>query len=180
MITKRDEIIKALECCKTVDELDCKTCGYKGKIGDDGAYIGCVNCLIADALTLINELTERNEILEAKNKVNDRVGEDFIRVSKENKKLTEENEKLTRNLECANLEIECKERILESYMLQYGTVAAKEVWLKKERADTVRQMQEIINERLDISVEGYSSEEIKSKVCDMVDQIAEEMLEGSQ
>lgn len=46
------------------------------------------------------------------------------------------------------------------------------------RADTVRKMQEIIYERLDISVEGYSSEEIKSDVRDMVDQIAKEMLEG--
>ena len=63
MELNKEQIIKALECCKTVSELDCKTCGYKGKIGDDGAYIGCVNCLIADALALIQELTEENERL---------------------------------------------------------------------------------------------------------------------
>ena len=45
------------------------------------------------------------------------------------------------------------------------------------KADTVRKMKEIIYERLDISVEGYSSEEIKSDVRDMVYQIAEEILE---
>ena len=66
---EREKIIKALECCKTVDELDCKSCGYKGKIGDDGAYIGCVNCLIADALSLINELTEENERLREDNHI---------------------------------------------------------------------------------------------------------------
>ena len=39
-------------------------------------------------------------------------------------------------------------RRLESYALQYGTVADKEVWLKQERVDTVRKMQERIRERL--------------------------------
>ena len=82
-------------------------------------------------------------------------------------RLTEENERLKGfasskceecagctqwNCDCANIEAQAK-------------------------ADTVRKMKEIIYERLDISVEGYSSEEIKSDVRDMVYQIAEEILE---
>lgn len=78
---------------------------------------------IRDAIAIINELTEEKANLHAS--------------------CTE----LTRKLECANLEIECKERICESYMLQYGTVADKEVFLKKERADTVQKMQAEIEAR---------------------------------
>ena len=51
---------------------------------------------------------------------------------------------------------------------------------KQGKIDTVRKVQELIYERLDISVEGYSSEEIKSDVRDMVYQIAKEMLEETK
>ena len=43
--------------------------------------------------------------------------------------------------------IEKLENICNSYALQYGTATDKEVFLKKERADTVRKMQEAIKER---------------------------------
>lgn len=91
-------------------------------------------------------------------------------------RLTEENEKLTRNLEIANLQVECKERILESYMMQYGTATDKEVFLKKERADTVRKMQERLQLYFGTYVLGYKiplTEALKA-----VNQIAKEMLEG--
>lgn len=81
---------------------------------------------------------------------------------------------LTRKLELANLEIECKERICESYMLQYGTVADKEVWLKKERADTVRKMQERLHERK----VSYGNITFRVVPIDDIDQIAKEMVEG--
>lgn len=79
---------------------------------------------------------------------------------------------LTRKLELANLEIECKERICESYMLQYGTVADKEVWLKKERADTVRKMHSEIKDRC---IKGGI---YPAFVARTIDQIAEEIVEG--
>lgn len=77
---------------------------------------------------------------------------------------------LTQKLELANLEIECKERICESYMLQYGTVADKEVWLKRERADTVQKMQELIKERC---IKGGI---YPAFVASTIDQIAKEMI----
>lgn len=46
------------------------------------------------------------------------------------------------------------------------------------KADTVRTMQEKIKEKLDISVCGYSTEEVVSDVFDTIDRIAEEMLES--
>ena len=59
----RDTIIKGLECCKTPLASDCKNCSYSGERNEDGVYEGCVNCLVADALELIKELTEKNERL---------------------------------------------------------------------------------------------------------------------
>ena len=58
MELKRDEIIKALECCKSDDMTHCRRCPY-----DTGLY--CMCNMSADALSLINELTEENERLRA-------------------------------------------------------------------------------------------------------------------
>ena len=60
---EREQIIKALECCKTPLASDCEKCSYTGKRLEDGVYEGCVNCLVGDALSLIKELTEENERL---------------------------------------------------------------------------------------------------------------------
>ena len=48
-----DEVIKALECCRTIDGNDCKNCAYHGKIYEIG-HGGCTNDLVGDALALIN------------------------------------------------------------------------------------------------------------------------------
>ena len=61
----REQIIKALERCKTPSANDCDGCEYDGKCLKNGEYIGCVNLLVADALSLINKLTEENERLKA-------------------------------------------------------------------------------------------------------------------
>ena len=58
-----EQIKKALELCKTPSANDCEACEYDGKCLKNGEYIGCVNLLIADALSLIKELTEKNERL---------------------------------------------------------------------------------------------------------------------
>jgi hypothetical protein len=64
-------------------------------------------------------------------------------------------EDIAHKLKCAELQIEAKERICESYMLQYGTAADKEVWLKKERADTVQKFKSIITEKYAVSKVHY-------------------------
>ena len=63
MELNREQIIKALECCKSPLSSDCENCSYTGKRLEDGVYEGCVNCLVGDALSLIKELTEENERL---------------------------------------------------------------------------------------------------------------------
>lgn len=52
-----EAVKKALECCLTTSEGDCIACGYRGK--KDGLFITCTNCLIADALALINSQEQR-------------------------------------------------------------------------------------------------------------------------
>ena len=122
---ERTEIIKALEHC--INDATCEQCNYSPS-----------TCFIEeDALSLIKELTAK--VAEWEEECDLR-GDMWCKLNEENKRLTKENKRL-------ELQIECKERILESYMLQYGTVVDKEFWLKKERADTVRKMQSEIEAR---------------------------------
>ena len=48
---------------------------------------------------------------------------------------------------------------------------------EKTKADTVKRMQTMFKERLDISVCGYSTEEVVSDVLETLDRVAEEILE---
>jgi DNA repair exonuclease SbcCD ATPase subunit len=136
--------------------------------------------LMLDALALIKKLTEElphkeaeyNELYELTTEEIRGLLDEMSRKNESIMNLHETCTELTRKLELANLEIECKERICESYMLQYGTVADKEVWLKKERADTVRKMHSEIKDRC-IKFGIYPA-----FVARTIEQIAEEMLEG--
>ena len=49
--------------------------------------------------------------------------------------------------------------------------------MNKTKADTVKRMQTMFKERLDISVCGYSTEEVVSDVLETLDRVAEEILE---
>lgn len=161
---ERTEIIKALEYCHSQDF--CTDCPYwqKKELCDN---------IRLNAATLIKSLTEENENASEKNKW----------LNEENENLHASCTELTRKLKCANLEIEAKERICESYMLQYGTVADKEVWLKKERADTVRKMQTAIKEYYSKSVYRPTLKHpVKHTMVEhlfyVLDQIAKEMMEN--
>ncbi len=73
------------------------------------------------------------------------------------KELTEENERLT--------------GICESYALQYGTATDKEVFLKRERADTAREMQERLNERIKDQLAYHGWYLKKTVLSSIVDEI---------
>ena len=66
---------------------------------------------------------------------------------------------------------------------EYSTIADKEVdckdFLSKTlKSDTVRKMQRLFEERLDISADGYySTEEVKLDCFETLERIAEEILE---
>ena len=145
MELNREQIIKALECCLV--ESNCTDCPLHHQY-----EIDCLKYAGVKALSLIKELTEENEVTLRQYTEYQEAATQRMR------ELTEENERLTTNLveqsaenvmligenKRLELQIEVKERILDSYMLQYGTVADKEVWLKKERADTVRKLADLI------------------------------------
>ena len=143
-LKKREEIIKALECCSTTN---CTDCPYtkNGKV--DIFDITCSINMAKDTLSFIKELTEENEYLKQQNEI---------------------YEVLNKKLEDA----------CESYAWTYGTAVSKELFLKRERVDTVHKMQKMFGERLDISTCGYSTEEVVSGVLETLDRVAEEILEG--
>jgi hypothetical protein len=124
--------------------------------------------IMRNALSLIKELTEERDGLENL----------IYEMSKIENRMSDTIEELTQKLECANLEIEVKNRICESYMLQYGTVADKEVWLKKERADTVLKYGEKVYQLILGFVGETLSEQDKDYITVRLGQIAKEMSEG--
>lgn len=114
-----EQVKKGLKCCTFKPK--CKECPYNGKdcfaLDKDAhaiiesqeqkifelenrlkecenGYEGTLHLERAK----IKELTDRIEILEMLCKVNDRVGEDYIRECNKNKELTEQNEKLKAEL----------------------------------------------------------------------------------
>lgn len=67
-----EQIIKALECCRNNSFSKCTECPC-GEV-----YQFCSQELCSEALALIKELLNRIEILESLNRVNDKVGEDYV------------------------------------------------------------------------------------------------------
>lgn len=155
------QVKKGLECCLTTSEGDCIACGYRGK--KDGLFITCTNCLMADALALINKQeTEYNELYELCESY--RIERDAMRGAANSYKL-----------HCKTLEKEnesLKTLLDESYDAQ-NTV----------RADTVRKMQTLIEEKADSCdiclINSHKPIDIIYQIFKkQLDQIAKEMLEG--
>lgn len=90
----------------------------------------------------------------------------FVELIKEALSLIREQEK----------RIEELENICESYALQYGTATDKEVFLKKERADTVRKMQEMLLAKK----VTYGNITFRVVPVDDIDQIANKLMEGTE
>lgn len=99
--------------------------------------------------------------------------EDAIELIKE---LTEENEYLKQQNEIYAVLNEKMEHICESYAFQYGTAVPKEVFLKKERERTIREMQE----RLKKYYHHLSGKTLPAAVEYHIDQIANEMLQENK
>lgn len=166
MELNKDEIIKALECCSSSEVgFACERgCPYFGEDYDTCPCTEDPNFIIKNALALINELTAKN----------DAVSEECCNLLAKVRKLSEENERL--NASCTELAQklhDANEENISVCLKNFDLICEN----NRIKADTVRKMQELIYERLDISVEGYSTEEVKSDVCDIVDRIAKEILE---
>lgn len=53
MSLDKERIINSLKCCQSPTPIDCRNCNYKDQTTP--MYIGCVNLLVSDALSLIQE-----------------------------------------------------------------------------------------------------------------------------
>lgn len=130
MELKREQIIKALECCRTNSEMDCIDCHYRNK-GND-LYDGCVNTLLVDALSLIKELTEEVESLkQCMEHEHASFMETFGEYGEKCDKLAEENE-----------------RLRAPRFISYPDGTTEMIpSVESVRADTVRKMRELIKVR---------------------------------
>lgn len=144
MELNRENIIKALECC-TKSSL-CARCPR-------GDYDTCD--IEADALSLINELTEENKAWQMQ------------LIDKE-----EKADKAYHDLACEVEDLRAENERLRD------TAYRLECEVHRERADTVRKMQERLDKHFchDPAFLGVE----QRLIMDVIDQIAKEMVEGTK
>ena len=158
MELNRDEIIKALECCISLP------------LCDDCPRLP-TNCrILEDALALINQLAEENERLSAevsvKKKLLDKAEVRIQCVEEENNQLKADICNATMNLEHITKE---NEKIgIENFDLICK--------LSHIKADTVRKMQEMVNECFDS--ESDEPKQTHDYIRYVIEKIAKELLEG--
>ena len=160
-----DAIVKALKCCNVPSGRACSECPYH-EIGAE-----CRTQRNKDAVELILELTKENrnfkEEYDADTLCIDAL-QDVIKGRDETiEMLVEENERL-QDL------VKEVQQYNEAWVADNGKLR-KEV--KTIKTDTVQKIQKLFEERLDISVCGYSTEEVVSDVLEMLDRVVIEVLE---
>ena len=164
---EREKIIKALECCS---KDDCDNC--------PNTFGNCYSNLSGYALALINELINEADnckaVAEYQQSSNMSRGFELREKDRENNRLIREIDRLNEELETLKKQLDDKcDRCIE-----------------RDRADTVKKMQERLREapikvglplfglQTKGEVEDYANELIL-QMRDAIDQIAKEMLEGT-
>ena len=104
---------------------------------------------------------------------NDVLARDALSLIKE---LIDENEYLKQQNEIYAVLNKKLEDACESYAWQYGTAVSKELFLKRERADTVRKIQE----RFKGGLYAYGDEIAVDDAGYLIDRIVEEILEENK
>ena len=148
----REQIVKALECCS---KDDCDNC--------PNGFGNCYANLAGYALDLIRELTESLD------RVQKQCGEIIVECDerdaerlKQVAKLTDENERYEERL--------CREAKCQDDLAIY--IVDLKVEVAQAKADTVRKMQERLKNAFNF---GHTI--LEKSICDIIDQIAKEMLE---
>lgn len=148
-----EQVKKALEYCANHDECVGVMCPYYA--------IECENLMPKDALALITSQEQRigaqDMTISKLRQRAEKAEHDASRYEQRIKELDDDNARLY--------------YICQSYALQYGTATDKEVFLKKERADTAREMHSEIKERC---IKGGI---YPAFAASTIDQIAKEMIE---
>ena len=171
---EREMIIKALECCINNT---CNECPRLGKLP-------CQEPLMKDAISLINELTKEAEnyksVAEYQQSSNMSRGFELREKDRENNRLIREIDRLTEeNERLKSVEFTCAfikpHKVLECPIFDE---------IERTKADTVKKMQERLKEKIHESVYQYWNKGdggyyLAEDVDDDIDQIAKEMLEGT-
>ena len=171
MELKRDEIIKALECCtrgrKNKEDYPCDECPYNecnivGGTSERQVKGTCQGWLMKDALSLYKELTEESQKWQ---KGYECVDAACRELSSKCDELTEENERLNKEVDR-----------LSQVVLNHEGITEMEV--EEAKIDTVRKMQERLKKGLLDTASLFTQQ--RYIVDDVIDQIAEEMLGGEK
>ena len=161
MKLNREQIIKALECCRNDETSHCRECPY---------YEGTLDCMgrmSADALALIKELAQANEQL----------SESYDHLEKTKNELLAERSRLTEENERLRAELDRTEKALTTLDKAHNALFTDTFRIEAEvKADTVRKMQNAMAVHF-----GTYTDKDTVKVLDVVrliEQIADKMLEG--
>ena len=160
-----EQIVKGLEICANGG--DCKECPINPRKGNYGY---CTSLAIKNALALINQLDEENTKL-----ANMLLEKDVIIL--EQGKFVDENERLKTELRQTAQKLKAAEEANEKLTVAIPKWAKQCVELEERcmalRADTVREMQERLKGAFNF---GHTI--LEKSICDIIDQIAKEMVEG--
>lgn len=172
---EREQIIKALECCTS--GRPCRGCDFKDKSKDT---FGCRKQLLIDALSLIKELTEEVDSLEAQKEHLDLLVDGKLKrisaLEKNVLSLTEENERL--RAENARYEAENHEKFDKWMKLEEATKRHHAELFQEAKIavkeETVRKM----SERFIAEIEQTpnANEHFIKAWKSKIDQIAKEMI----
>ena len=168
---ERNDIIKALECC-TDGAGECDDCPL---IHDNF----CGKHLLRNALVLIKELTEENASLkQCMEHEHSSFMETFGELDDKCKRLTEENERLRVVEGMSDTTLTDALRIVNEFC---------DKRIKRAKADTVREMQSKLEEKIDRSLNVFdfnisecnAIRQVLRGIKNDIHQIAEEMIGGS-
>lgn len=145
-----NEIMKALECCKDADCLNCPRLAEELCFGLGSNLVSCV-------LDLINRQKEEIEhykkaFFNSQNIFSDQALEN----------------------ECMKAEIDSMKEKLKLYSYY------KEPFVKQIKSEAIKEFAEKLKANLDISVYGYSTEEVTNNFFDTIDNLVKEMTEDEK
>lgn len=196
-------------CVKAETHLDCRKLKCPALINDECIYIGETDedydrKQLADALALITsqeqrikelaEVVERSKTAQGcEESVNNGFSPSVTELQRENERLRLKDAEnavsafrdtaaildLQERLKKTTKENEGLHRICQSYVLQYGTATDKEIFLKKERAETVQKMQERLKADA-VTIQDHTGKLGVVVGVGNIDDVAREMLEGEK
>ena len=178
-----NEIVKALECCKSGTTDDCSRCP---RLDDDRtpSTEDCMEKLMHDALALINRQKETIEQLQT---ALFKCGEDAVEIENY-KKIAEHQQSLSMDRffeiqrlkeEIVKLEAETDRLnyILQCYALEHGTAVDKERFLKPARAEAVKEFAESLKTNV-FEVDDINGDTVLAVEVSHIDYLVKEFTEG--